>query len=873
MPGPAPSSASSPAASLGPVTGGTCTKVLYIGLDGCDAPIILRLAEEGRLPSIGALLRDGAVVPTVAPYGTFVGSSWMTITTGRDVAHHGFWNWMEVDPATYDQAFTTPRTARGVPFWQQVSDAGRRVAVLDVPHMDVPRVFNGLALKEWGCHDRHDGTAAYPPTLLDELDALVGRHPVGCRAHPRGEIAFAPCDYTERAGVLRRDDEEANLAAMVRRGVEAKRLASLHVLDQGPWDLFVTVFGEGHCAGHQFWHLHDPAHPRHSAAQRARVGDPLVDVYVGIDAAIGDLVARSGPGATVFVQMNHGMGPHFDGDHLLDELLLRIDRGLAGTFRPGRRSRLAGSMWRHTPDSVAPVRDRMAAAAVRAGLRRGLPATAVPAGPRPDRRWFQLAGNTSVGAVRCNVVGREAAGLVQPGEEYEQLRAALAAALLDVVDVATGTRLVRRVVMAEDVYERSPGDRLPDLFVEWNRDHLVEYAWSPLAGTVVAPYAQWRTGDHHDGGMLIARGAGIAPGRRATPMALTDVAPTLAAAVGVTLADVDGRVHADLAAGATPAEPPVPPSLTLAAEPRPRRTRRLPSPPRAVPTAEVDVEVEVEVDSAATGADTPMVAQLRRQVDELVYRIGLAEREQRVWNTMAWLATEPLRDDVFVSVITPTFNRPRQLAEAIRSVLAQRHGHWEMVVVDDGSHTAAAVIAGFDDPRLRVFEADHGGACAARNLALGHARGDVITYLDDDNTLDPGWLHAVAWAFADRPDHDVLYGARLIDDSVRVYGQGQGGWPMMQFVPFDRVELLRHNFADMGVIAHRSCVPVRFDESLVECGDWDFFLALTECHQPLELPAVAGYYRTGGTDRLTGQQPGDFYRVQAKWTHRGDVRQ
>ena len=43
--------------------------------------------------------------------------------------------------------------------------------------------------------------------------------------------------------------------------------------------------------------------------------------------------------------------------------------------------------------------------------------------------------------------------------------------------------------------------------------------------------------------------------------------------------------------------------------------------------------------------------------------------------------------------------------------------------------------------------------------------------------------------------------------------------------------------------------------------------------EPFELPAVALYYRTNGTDRLSGRKPSDFYKVQAKWAARGDVRQ
>ena len=154
------------------------------------------------------------------------------------------------------------------------------------------------------------------------------------------------------------------------------------------------------------------------------------------------------------------------------------------------------------------------------------------------------------------------------------------------------------------------------------------------------------------------------------------------------------------------------------------------------------------------------------------------------------------------------------------------------------------------------------------NVGLEHVTGDIVTFLDDDNVLDPGWLHAVAWAFSNRPDVDVMYGARIIDDSLRVVDEGSGGWPTMQFVPFDRDALLHHNYTDIGVLAHRAGLGARFDESFVECGDWDYLLALTEHSPALELPAIAVYYRTHGDDRLTGRRPVDADRVRAKWARR-----
>src|SRR5437763_15883461 len=108
--------------------------------------MLLAMARAGRCPCIASLLDEGAVVDVVSPYGTFVGSVWMTFMTGRRVGNHGYWNWACIDPVTYEPKLTTPLMARGRPFWESMSDAGRRVAVLDVPHSRVPRSHNGIVL-------------------------------------------------------------------------------------------------------------------------------------------------------------------------------------------------------------------------------------------------------------------------------------------------------------------------------------------------------------------------------------------------------------------------------------------------------------------------------------------------------------------------------------------------------------------------------------------------------------------------------------------------------------------------------------------------------------------------------------------------------
>jgi glycosyltransferase involved in cell wall biosynthesis len=99
------------------------------------------------------------------------------------------------------------------------------------------------------------------------------------------------------------------------------------------------------------------------------------------------------------------------------------------------------------------------------------------------------------------------------------------------------------------------------------------------------------------------------------------------------------------------------------------------------------------------------------------------------------------------TVVIPTYDRPRLVAEAVDSALAQTIGDHEIVVVDDASPEPVHLPA---HPRLRVVRlASNGGGAAARNVGLAESRGTWITYLDDDDLLEPDHL-AVALAAQER---------------------------------------------------------------------------------------------------------------------------
>ena len=79
------------------------------------------------------------------------------------------------------------------------------------------------------------------------------------------------------------------------------------------------------------------------------------------------------------------------------------------------------------------------------------------------------------------------------------------------------------------------------------------------------------------------------------------------------------------------------------------------------------------------------------------------------------------------SVIVPTYNRGRLVEEAIDSVLTQRAGNLELIVVDDGStDDTARRLSRIHDRRLRRLRLPHRGAAAARNAGISASSGAVV---------------------------------------------------------------------------------------------------------------------------------------------------
>lgn len=96
-----------------------------------------------------------------------------------------------------------------------------------------------------------------------------------------------------------------------------------------------------------------------------------------------------------------------------------------------------------------------------------------------------------------------------------------------------------------------------------------------------------------------------------------------------------------------------------------------------------------------------------------------------------------------ISVIMLTYNRENMISRAVESILAQTYRDFEFIIVDNGSTDRSGQIAdeyAAQDERVRVIHRTRGNIGSGRNTGLDAAKGEYITFIDDDDWAEPDFL-------------------------------------------------------------------------------------------------------------------------------------
>ncbi len=526
------------------------TKVLFLEIDAGDKFVLQNGAAEGWLPNIRSLLDRGLVGDTLAPEEFFVSGIWSSLYTGVDPAKHGIHGLLQLKTGTYDfyRCYIGEHIKRK-PFWSFLSEAGQRVAILDIPHSGITEDINGIQSVDWGAHDG-SGFRAWPKTFEEDVLSRFGQYPLTKSCNDHGD----------------RPEEFIALRDALIQGVKTKSELTRHYLRQGGWDFFAQVFTESHCIGHQCWHLHDANHPAYDPATVAVTGDPLKEVYKTIDTALGEVIREVGDEATVIVLAGHGMTHRYGAQFLLPDILVSL--GVAKERQVPVRAKAAGYLdvvltwcWQQLPADL-----QRGLNGIRCGLRRAIDSTDNPLNLAPHFRKLDLRNSKCflvdngfpISGLRLNVVGREPAGLIHRGTDMDRFCDELSKDLLDLRYADTGEPAVKSVKRWADHYQGEYLDDLPDLVVAWsdtrplgsstcgNPANSLVRIQSDKMGVVEGVSNYIRTGDHRPQGMFVAVGPNIKAGRLDRTVSIMDFAPTFCALLDAELPDSEGTPIGEL---------------------------------------------------------------------------------------------------------------------------------------------------------------------------------------------------------------------------------------------------------------------------------------------------------------------------------------
>ena len=188
-----------------------------------------------------------------------------------------------------------------------------------------------------------------------------------------------------------------------------------------------------------------------------------------------------------------------------------------------------------------------------------------------------------------------------------------------------------------------------------------------------------------------------------------------------------------------------------------------------------------------------------------------------------------LKKKPIISIITPVYNTDALLLKkCINSVLYQAYPHWELCLVDDGSHNAhiRRILEEYGklDIRIKtVFLGENKGISEASNAGSAMATGDYIGFLDHDDELTFDALYEVVRAI-NTHNPDVLYSDEALINR-------ESGYLDRFFKPdFNPELLMSHNYIIHLLVTKRSLFEKigGFSKTCDGAQDYDLALKLTE---------------------------------------------
>jgi len=491
---------------------GTAPRVMIIGLDGADWPLLRVLFADGAMPTLKSFVEGSTSAPMESVLPTNSMSAWTSLMTGVNPGKHSVFDFVRRTRTPFRTFVTNSSVIRFPTIWETLSSNGLSSCVIDMPPLYPPFRINGVMLGGIGAVTKARRAYSWPVEAAEEVERAVGE--------------FLPdVPWVGKAG------RQVELVTDLISLVENRQRVAEVLLDGRPVDLFCMVFVAPDRIQHVFYQDLTEQGPQYPLARR---------FYTALDEALARLLERVDLTTTdVLIVSDHGFrrfSTTFDVNQFLVEAGLMRWRWENPPVAKGLR--LAKRVFKPLSGQIDKVLERPRL--------------------RPRRQLLpeSVAYSDIADSVNVNLAGRETTGRV-PQARFDEVRDMVAARLLEFRDPETGDPVIRRLIKREDYFGGQYAGEAPDLVLECHDG----YAYNRFLGKLTFRWTYCQ-GVHSLHGIIAALGPHFRRNTEAPLVSILQVAPTVFSLLGVAPPEgTDGRVAEELLVGPTAptSGPPTPP--------------------------------------------------------------------------------------------------------------------------------------------------------------------------------------------------------------------------------------------------------------------------------------------------------------------------
>jgi predicted AlkP superfamily phosphohydrolase/phosphomutase len=515
------------------------SRVLVIGLDGATFDLIDPWIQEGKLPALAECLKEGTRSNLLSTPLSNSAQAWSSFITGKNPGKHGIYDFFEARQDSYGVQFLNASFRKGKSLWRLLSDSGKKVGVMNVPMTYPAETVNGVFLSGLDSPGI-DSNFSHPKDLMEEINQHVGGY------------ILEPGIW----GFIRRGRHDIALEKLMEM-VRVRTATAGYLIESKGWDLFMVVYTATDKVQHHFWKYIDPTRPEYHTDIAA--SSAILQVYQEIDKSIQEL-KDAAKDASLIIMSDHGSGPSSRRTMYINRWLNKEgflhfkDSGKIS----GKLGRLKYNVLEQTSNEIKKLFPRKAKelmVRLLPGIRDKIDSVLFL--PGIDWARTRAYSRENHPAIFINTAGREAEGIVEPGQQYETVRNQLMEKLQSIRCPETGQPIAGQIFKREDIYQGPEAFKAPDIIFQWNqflyvhrpsgKDMNKDFLEILDDRSLLASENTTRpSGIHRDHGIFIASGQHLQKNKNFAGARIYDVAPTILYLLGIPIPDdMDGHVLED----------------------------------------------------------------------------------------------------------------------------------------------------------------------------------------------------------------------------------------------------------------------------------------------------------------------------------------